>query len=61
MPSVCVCPLIDHGQQPIKMHTESRYCINSTSDIVNTETKRKCIVRQDSLFSTTYVLHYTEN
>ena len=22
MPSVCVCPLIAHGQQPMKMHTE---------------------------------------
>ena len=21
-PSVCMCPLIDHGQQPMKMHTE---------------------------------------
>ena len=19
---ICVCPLIDHGQQPMKMHTE---------------------------------------
>ena len=20
--AICVCPLIDHGQQPMKMHTE---------------------------------------
>ena len=25
---LCVSPLIDHGQQPMKMRTASRYCIN---------------------------------
>ena len=32
---ICVCPLIDHGQQPKKMHTEVtllyKYCL-MTSD-----------------------------
>ena len=25
---LCVCPLIDHGQQPMKCTQKSRYCIN---------------------------------
>ena len=38
--AICVCPLIDHGQQPMKMHTEVMllYKIKyTTMETLNTE------------------------
>ena len=55
---LCACPLIDHGQQPMKMHTEvkkSSYCINShnhtclTSVVLSTMESTICL-RKKSLY-----------
>ena len=33
--AICVCPLIDHGQQPMKMHTEVTLLYNVKYIILN--------------------------
>ena len=45
---ICVCPLIEHGQQPMKMHTEVTLLYNTVQLLNNDAMKNRVNIETES-------------